>query len=290
MIDKNIDIGIIGGSGIYEFDDLEDIEEIEVKTPFGSPSDKIITGRINNLGVAFLPRHGKGHTIIPSQVNYRANIFAFKKLGINKIIGVSAVGSMKEHLAPGDLVIVDQYFDRTKTRSSTFFGNGLVAHIGFDQPVCENLTELIGNKSRDKDIQMHKGGTYLCIEGPQFSTYAESRIYRSWDVDVIGMTAIPEVKLAREAEMCYSTMAFITDYDCWKEDHDAVTAEMVTNQVKENSRNAKAILKDVFLELSKGDYGECSCRNALETSIMTSPEKIDPDMREKLDLLVGKYL
>ncbi|MGM0442316.1 MAG: S-methyl-5'-thioadenosine phosphorylase [Elusimicrobiota bacterium] len=289
MFNKNIDIGIIGGSGVYEFKELEDIEEVEIKTPFGSPSDKIITGRVGSLGVAFLPRHGKGHSIIPSRVNYRANIFAFKKLGVNKIIGVSAVGSMKEELAPGDLVIVDQYFDRTKNRPSTFFGNGLVAHIGFDKPVCSNLSELIENQSQDKDLKVHSGGTYICIEGPQFSTYAESRIYRSWDVDVIGMTAIPEAKLAREAEICYATMAFVTDYDCWNKDHDAVTADMVVKQVKENSRNAKAVLKDMFLALEKNDIKECSCRNALKPAIQTAPEAIDETMKEKLDILIGKY-
>ncbi len=290
MPDKNIDIGIIGGSGVYEFEGLEDIKKIDINTPFGRPSDSIVTGRVNNLRVAFLPRHGKGHYLIPSKVNYRANIFALKKLGVNKIIGVSAVGSMKKELAPGDLVIVDQFFDRTKNRESTFFSNGLVSHIGFGQPVCEELIGLINRESQDKDLKVHKGGTYICIEGPQFSTYAESRIYRSWGVDVIGMTAIPEAKLAREAEICYATMAFITDYDCWNKEHEAVTAEMVVGQVKENSCNAKAILKDIFLALEENNIKECSCRNALKPAIQTAPEAIDETMKEKLNILVNKYL
>ncbi|MBN2408022.1 MAG: S-methyl-5'-thioadenosine phosphorylase [Elusimicrobia bacterium] len=286
-----IRLGIIGGSGLYQISGIKDIEEVEVNTPFGRPSDRIVTGVLEGMRVSFLPRHGKGHSIMPHGVNYRANIFALKKLGVEKIISVSAVGSMKENLSPGDVVLVDQFFDRTKARTSTFFGNGLVVHIGFAKPVCETLSHELYRACVSEGVKVHRGGTYLCIEGPQFSTLGESTIYRKWGVDVIGMTAIPEAKLAREAEICYATMALVTDYDCWHPDHDAVTVDVVVNRLKENSINAKSIITRVIQNFAE-DYpsGDCACSTALKNSVMTSPELIDPKMKKDLDLLIGKYL
>ncbi len=290
MTTKEIKIGVIGGSGLYQIEGIKNVEEVEVDTPFGKPSDKIIIGELENMKVAFLPRHGRGHIYMPSTVNYRANIFALKTLGVEKILSLSAVGSMKEDIVPGDVVVVDQYFDRTKNRPFTFFGNGLVTHIGFSQPVCPVFSEMLYKAASDDEVKVHKGGTYICMEGPQFSTLGESRIYRKWDVDVIGMTALPEAKLAREAEICYVTLALVTDYDCWNEAHDAVTVDMVVKQLMNNAEAAKRILVRVVKLIAEGGYGECGCGKALENAIMTSPEKIDPKMKEDLDILVGKYM
>jgi len=283
-------IGFIGGSGVYKIEGINVIDEIDVETPFGKPSDKIIICEYESIKVAFLPRHGRGHYISPSGINYRANIFALKKLGVERLISFSAVGSMKEEIAPGDIVLPDQYFDRTKLRPSSFFGNGLVAHISFDKPTCPVLREEIFKICKKLNIKVHNGGTYICIEGPQFSTLAESRIYRSWGVDVIGMTGIPEVKLAREAEMCYHTVALVTDYDCWHPEHDAVTVDMVVNQLIENTKKANEIVKNIIPVLAKEELGKCNCREALKNAIMTKPEAMDEKMKKDLEILIGKYL
>ncbi|MFC2091292.1 S-methyl-5'-thioadenosine phosphorylase [Elusimicrobiota bacterium] len=288
--DINTKIGIIGGSGLYKLEGLKKIKEIQIDTPFGKPSDSIITGQLNETGMAFLPRHGRDHDIIPSQVNNRANIWAMKKIGVERIISVSAVGSMMENIHPGDVVIVDQFFDRTKNRPCTFFSNGLVAHIAFSDPVCPVLFSELNTCCKKIGIKVKKGGTYICMEGPQFSTFAESRIYRKWGVDVIGMTALPEAKLAREAEMCYATIALVTDYDCWHPDHDSVTVELVIKQLTENSDKAKKILS-VFVErFSKILLPSCSCSRSLEKAIMTSADKIDKKLKDDLDIIVGKHI
>jgi 5'-methylthioadenosine phosphorylase len=288
MSDK-IKIGIIGGSGIYDIEGLENIQEVKVDTPFGEPSDNIITGEFEGNKVAFLPRHGRGHYIMPSFINFRANIFALKKLGVEKILSLSAVGSMKEEYVPGDFVIVDQFFDRTKIRPVTFFGNGIVAHIGFSHPICDVVADEVYKVCQENNITVHKGGTYVCIEGPQFSTLGESLVYRQWGMDVVGMTAIPEVKLAREAEMCYSTVALVTDFDCWHPSHGAVTVDMVVAQAQKNASNAKKLVKSIIPALSREDLSSCGCGEALNHAVMTAPEKIDPKMREDLDILIGKY-
>jgi 5'-methylthioadenosine phosphorylase len=285
---NDIKIAVIGGSGVYKLDGLEDVSEREVKTPFGKPSDAIITGRLNGKMVAFLPRHGRGHYKIPSEVNYRANIYALKKLGVRKIIAASAVGSMKKNIAPGDMLVADQYFDRTKTRKSTFFSNGYVGHIAFSEPVCGELAGLAADVIEEADVKVHRGGTYICIEGPQFSTLGESEIYRSWGVDVIGMTALPEAKLAREAGICYSTIAMITDYDCWYSGHDAVTADMVVKQLEENSQNAKKVISNIIDRIDIDAESVCACCDAADNAVMTAPEKLDPEIAKKLGVILGK--
>lgn len=288
--DNGVSLGVIGGSGIYQIEGINNIHEIDVDTPFGSPSDKLMVGDMKGIKVAFLPRHGRGHHIIPSGINFRANIFALKKIGVQKIISLSAVGSMKENIGPGDVVVVDQFFDHTKIRTNTFFGNGLVCHVGFSEPVCPVVSKELAKAAGQDNVKVHNGGTYICIEGPQFSTLGESLIYRKWGVDVIGMTAMPEAKLAREAEMCYAALALVTDYDCWHKEHEAVSVEMVIQQLESNAEQANKILARVITRLADEELPECSCRQALKNAIMTSPEKIDSGMRQKLDLLVGKYL
>lgn len=285
----DVKIGVIGGSGLYQIEGIENVQELKIDTPFGDTSDNIIVGEINGTKVAFLPRHGRGHYLMPSEVNSRANIFAFKKIGVETVISASAVGSMKEEYAPGDIVVVDQYFDRTKNRPFTFFGEGIVAHISFADPVCKVLADVLYDACKEEGLKVHKGGTYICMEGPQFSTLGESRIYRKWGVDVIGMTALPEAKLAREAEMCYVTMALVTDYDCWHTGHDAVTVEMVIKQLKENAESAKKVILRLIKVVSEKDTA-CSCNEALKTAIMTSPEKINEETKKKLDILIRKYI
>jgi len=282
-------IGVIGGSGIYEIDGIKNLKEIEVATPFGKPSDKLMVGELGGEKVAFLPRHGKGHRIMPSGINFRANIYAMKYLGVEWIISLSAVGSMRENISPGEVVVVDQFFDRTKTRPLSFFGNGLVGHISFAKPVCPVLGEVIYKACQKAEAKVHKGGTYVCIEGPQFSTLGESLIYRKWGVDLIGMTAIPEVKLAREAEICYSTLALVTDFDCWHPDHDAVTVDMVVQQLISNSVIAKKVIRNA-IPLIPVDRNKCGCASALENAIMTSPQAMDKTMLKNLDIIVGKYI
>ena len=236
-------IGVIGGSGLYEMEGITKVKEIKIKTPFGNPSDAYIVGKLGDVKMVFLPRHGRGHKLLPSELNYRANIFGMKKLGVEQIISVSAVGSMRKDIKPGHIVVVDQFFDRTKGRISSFFGNGIAGHVEFADPVCSNLSNILYKSGKNIGATIHKGGTYICIEGPHFSTRAESNIYRKWGVDVIGMTNIPEAKLAREAEICYATLALSTDYDCWHETEESVTIEMILDTLKKNVATAKAIIK-----------------------------------------------
>src|SRR3990172_11089155 len=264
---EQIKIGVIGGSGLYQMSDLTEIEEVNVSTPFGEPSAPYTIGNLEGKKIAFLSRHGKGHSIAPSEINYRANIYGLKKLGAEWIIAVSAVGSMRKHIKPLDIVIPDQFFDNTKRRISTFFGNGAVGHIGFAHPVCPHLADLLERYSRECGVTTHKNGTYICIEGPQFSTKAESRIYRQWGVDVIGMTNLPEAKLAREAEICYATMALATDYDVWHESEEAVSVELVVQNLLRNVATAKQVVRQVVAGLAQ-ERG-CECGSALAAAIIT---------------------
>ncbi|MBE0599117.1 MAG: S-methyl-5'-thioadenosine phosphorylase [Desulfuromonadales bacterium] len=281
-------IGVIGGSGLYEIEGIEDLQEVRLSTPFGDPSDLFITGTLQGVRMVFLPRHGRGHRLLPSEVPYRANIWGMKKLGVQRIISVSAVGSMKEAIVPGQIVIPDQFIDRTQgKRASTFFGEGIVAHVQFADPLCRELSNTLYQAAQAVGATVHRGGTYLCIEGPNFSTRAESMLYRSWGVDVIGMTNIPEARLAREAEICYGTVALATDYDCWHQDHDEVSVEAVIAIIQQNVATARGIIKAAAVGM--GEPG-CGCGSALQYAIMTSQEKIPVATREKLELLVGKYL
>ncbi len=284
----DITFGVIGGSGLYEMEGLKDIKEVEIKTPFGSPSDAYITGILDGVKMVFLPRHGRKHKLIPSELNYRANIFGMKMLGVDRIISVSAVGSMREKIEPGHVVIVDQFFDRTKGRVSTFFGNGIVGHVEFADPVCSKLSDLLYEAGKEVKTTIHRGGTYICIEGPQFSTRAESKIYRKWGVDVIGMTNIPEAKLAREAEICYATLALSTDYDCWHEAKESVSVEMIIETLKKNVVVAKSIIKNAVSLLPKTK--DCICAMALKDAIITDRGSIPENIKEDLKLLFGKYI
>jgi 5'-methylthioadenosine phosphorylase len=282
-------IGVIGGSGLYEIEGLIDIEEVRIDTPFGEPSDAYITGTLDGIKMVFLPRHGRGHRLLPSEVNYRANIYGMKKLGVERIISVSAVGSMKEEIVPGHIVIPDQFFDRTKgVRKSTFFGEGVVGHVAFADPVCGDLAQLVFDAAGEAGATVHKGGTYICIEGPNFSTRAESNTYRGWGVDIIGMTNLPEARLAREAEICYATVALATDYDCWHEDHDDVDIESILEIIHNNVAMARQIIK-----LAAGKVAQsrpCVCGQALEFAIMTDHKLIPEQTRKNLEPLIGKYL
>lgn len=281
-------IGVIGGSGLYHIGGLKDVKEIEVDTPFGRPSDKYLLGRLEEREVVFLSRHKRGHKIMPSELNFRANIYGMKKLGVEWLISVSAVGSMKEEIKPGDIVIPDQFFDRTKSRPSTFFGDGIVGHVSMANPVCSQLADILYYIGKNMGISIHRGGTYLCIEGPQFSTKAESRIYRQWGVDVIGMTNIPEAKLAREAEICYATLALSTDYDCWHETEEDVTVEQIIKILMKNVKVAKSIIKEAMKRIPV--ERECSCAKALENAVITSPKFISKEEKERLSLIIGRYL
>lgn len=280
-------IGFIGGSGLYDIEGLTDRREVEVTTPFGDPSDSIVTGSLDGIRVAFLPRHGRGHRITPTEIPVRANIYALKSLGVERIISVSAVGSLKEELRPLDLVIPDQIIDRTKARVSTFFGDGLVAHVGFADPFCSVLRQSALDAAAGLTTA-HDGGIYVVIEGPQFSTRAESALYRSWNADVIGMTALPEAKLAREAEICYATLAFVTDYDVWREAEEDVSVEMVVANLMKNVETARAIIRNVTARVSP-ERG-CGCGAALETAIITGRDLIPRETRERLGLIADKYL
>jgi len=282
-------IGIIGGSGLYEMEGLERVEERRIETPFGAPSDAYIVGSLAGRRVAFLARHGRGHRLMPSELNFRANIFGFKLLGAERVISASAVGSMREDLPPLDIVIPDQFFDRTKGRVSTFFGRGLVAHVSFADPTCSVLGELLFAAGQSVGARMHLGGTYLCIEGPQFSTRAESRIYRSWGVDVIGMTNLQEAKLCREAEICYATLALVTDYDVWHETEQDVSVEAVVAILKQNAETAKAIIKATVASFPASREG-CSCGNAMHDAIITARDIITADIPELLRPIIGKYV
>lgn len=281
-------IGVIGGSGLYEMEGLHDVESVELTTPWGMPSDNLVKGTLNDTELIFLPRHGKGHRITPSEINYRANIYAMKMLDVDWIISVSAVGSMKAEIAPGHIVIPSQFIDHTKKRESTFFGNGVVAHVSMAHPVCSQLSQVLFNAAFDSGATVHMGGTYICIEGPQFSTKAESELYRSWDVDVIGMTNMPEAKLAREAEICYSTLALSTDYDCWHEEHDDVTVEDIIATLMKNVEMAKTVIKNVVGMIPEAK--KCGCSNALSDALITGRDEIKKDDNEKIKLLIERYI
>lgn len=288
MAEARASIAVIGGSGLYEIEGLQDVQMVRLETPFGDPSDEIVLAALGDKRIAFLPRHGRGHRISPSEVNSRANIYALKSLGVERIISVSAVGSMKENLAPLHAVIPDQLFDRTRQRPSTFFGNGLVVHIGFAEPFCPELSELVYQAAVECGATVQKGGTYVCIEGPQFSTKAESRIYRQWGVDVIGMTALPEAKLAREAEICYATLAFVTDYDVWRESEEAVSVEMIVGNLLKNVRLAKRIIKNVVPKIPPQQ--NCLCATALKNALITDPKRIPQQVKEDLAPIIGRYV
>lgn len=284
----NADIGIIGGSGLYEMEGLTNIKEVKIRTPFGDPSDKFVLGTLEGARLAFLPRHGKGHRMLPSEINFRANIYAMKSLGVERIISVSAVGSMREEIEPSHIVIPNQFYDHTKRRVSTFFGDGIVAHVGMADPVCHSLAGQLYQSSMAVGASTHNAGTYLCIEGPQFSTRGESMIYRKWGVDVIGMTNVTEAKLAREAEICYATIALSTDYDCWHVEEEDVTVEAVIQIIKKNVDTAKRIIKDAILKLPK--ERECHCKDALKNAIMTDTKLIPMKTKKKLGLIIEKYI
>ena len=285
-------IGVIGGSGLYRMEGMTDVEEVAVQTPFGNPSDVMTVGKVEGVSMAFIPRHGRGHRISPTEVPSRANIWALKSLGVEWVISVSAVGSLREHIAPRDLIIPDQLFDRTKSRVNTFYEGGIVVHCTFAEPFCSTLSKLLLESARELgDVMVHEGGTYVCMEGPLFSTKAESYTYRSWGMDIIGMTALPEAKLAREAELCYATIACATDYDSWHESEASVTVEMVIGNLSANIANAQRILRSVAKKIPADRSANiCECPSALATAILTDRSKIPPEVKEKYKLLIGKYL
>lgn len=285
-------IGIIGGSGLYKMEALKDIEEVQVSTPFGLPSDALIVGTLAGNSVAFLARHGRNHTLLPSDVPYRANIYAMKQLGVEYIISASAVGSLKAEAKPLDMVVPDQFIDRTKNRVSTFFGEGIVAHIAFADPVCAQLAKVLIDAIallNLTDVTLHQGGTYVCMEGPAFSTKAESHLYRSWDATVIGMTNLPEAKLAREAEIAYATLALVTDYDCWYPDHDSVTVEMVIANLQRNATNAQKVIQETVKRLSENPF-HSEAHSALKYAILTQLDKVPQETKQRLELLLKKYM
>lgn len=284
-------LAVIGGSGVYNIEGLKNKKWTKIKSSFGQPSDAALIGELEGQRVCFLPRHGRGHRFPPSSINYRANIEALKRLGVTDIISVSAVGSLREHLAPGMFVIVDQFIDRTFAREKSFFGEGLVAHVSMARPVCRRLGEHLHAAATEAGIGVAKGGTYLVMEGPQFSSYAESELYRTWNCDVIGMTNMPEAKLAREAEMCYATVAMVTDYDCWHPDHDDVTVEAVVKVLVENAARARTLVRHAAPRIA-GDKAaaKCSCRSALEHALITAPEVRDPKVARRLSAIAGRVL
>jgi 5'-methylthioadenosine phosphorylase len=285
-------IGIIGGSGLYKMEALKDVEEVQLDTPFGAPSDALIVGTLEGTRVAFLARHGRNHHLMPSELPFRANIHAMKQLGVEYLISASAVGSLKEEAKPLDMVIPDQFIDRTKNRVSTFFGEGIVAHIAFADPVCNKLAEVVADAVASlelPDVTLHRGGTYVCMEGPAFSTKAESNLYRSWGATIIGMTNLPEAKLAREAEIAYATLALVTDYDCWHPDHDSVTVEMVIANLQRNATNAQKVIQETVRRLAENPFVS-ETHSALKYAILTQLDKVPAATKEKLALLLKKYL
>ena len=282
------EIGIIGGSGLYNMAGIQRMRRVRVTTPFGKPSDTFLLGELEGREVAFLSRHGRGHGLMPSEINFRANLYALKKLGVTRIISVSAVGSLREELKPLDMVLPAQFFDRTTNRPSTFFGGGIVAHISFADPVCPVLVDVLSQACASSGVNCHRGGTYICMQGPAFSTKAESATYRAWGMDVVGMTNLQEAKLAREAEICYATLAMVTDYDCWHPDHDAVTVDQIIDYLNRNAQNAQKIIRAAVRQMPK--ERSCKCGSALAHAILTDPKKIPPQVRKKLALLLGKYL
>ncbi|MBI3743823.1 MAG: S-methyl-5'-thioadenosine phosphorylase [Chloroflexi bacterium] len=285
---EKIDIGVIGGSGLYEMEGIASVREVRVDTPFGSPSDSFVVGELAGRRVAFLPRHARGHRLMPTNVPFRANIFALKAMGASAVISVSAVGSLKEEIKPLDMVVPDQIIDRTRQRAATFFSDGLVAHVAMADPFCARLSGLVLECAKAEGVTTHNGGTYIAMEGPQFSTRAESKLYRSWGASVIGMTAMPEAKLAREAEMCYALLACATDYDCWHPAHDSVTVEMIIGNLMKNVERSKRIVKRAVERLDPSK--PCTCHHALATAIVTSRDRIPAKVKKDLAPLVGKYL
>ncbi len=285
---QQAEIGIIGGSGLYSMPGFSDPQEVQQQTPFGAPSDAYILGTLEGRKVAFLARHARGHKLLPSELNFRANIYGFKQLGVERIISVSAVGSLKEEPKPLDFVIPDQFFDRTRHRIDTFFGDGIVAHVSFGDPVCGEMAKVVSGACQSAGVSAKLGGTYICMEGPQFSTRAESNVYRSWGADVIGMTNLQEAKLAREAEICYVTIAMVTDYDCWHPHHDSVTVEQIVSVLVKNAENAARVVKATVAAMPA--ERNCKCGDALAHAVLTDPGKIPAATKEKLQLILGKYL
>lgn len=279
-------IGVIGGSGLYEIDGLRDVEEVTLSTPFGAPSDSFVVGTLEGVRMVFLPRHGRGHRISPSEINYRANVWGLKRLGVNRILGVGAVGSLREEIPPGDFVAVDQFLDRTRHRADTFFDRGVVAHVMFGDPVCSGLRGVLRDAACETGVTVHDGGTYVCMEGPQFSTRAESNMYRSFGASVIGMTNLQEAKLAREAEICYATLAMSTDYDCWYEGHDDVTVDAILAVMKTNVEHAREAVRRAAPRAAA--LGPCACHTALETAVLTAPDAISAEARLRLALLLER--
>jgi len=293
MMDKKkqvkANIGILGGTGLYEIEGIEDVERIALDTPFGPPSDDYVVGRLEGKEVAFLNRHGKGHRVLPSEINYRANVYGFRKLGVERIISVNSVGSLREAIKPRDIVFSDQFFDRTK-RQNSFFGEGIAAHISFDQPVCPALSRVLFQAGKELGLKVHPKGTYICIEGPSFSSKGESLVYRSWECDVIGMTSATEAKLCREAEICYSTMNLVCDYDAWHEEEEPVTIEMILENMQKNVHNAKAIIRRSLAGLTSQRGDECRCGEALKNCVITDPALMPPEAKERLRLIIEKYV
>ena len=281
-------VGIIGGSGLYAMNGLTNIREIRVKTPFGAPSDAIVLGTLEGKKVAFLARHGRGHRILPGEINYRANIYAMKLLGVERIISVSAVGSLKEDLRPGEFLVPDQFFDRTKHRISTFFGEGIVAHVGFAHPTCGHLGEILADACVHEAVKVHRRGTYICMEGPQFSTLAEAEVHRQLRFEIIGMTNVTEAKLAREAELCYATIAMITDYDCWHPEHETVSASQIIATLNQNAENAQKVLRTAVRELPAGRT--CKCGSALQHALVTDLKIVPKATKKKLAAILAKYI
>ncbi|MDA2934299.1 S-methyl-5'-thioadenosine phosphorylase [Acidobacteria bacterium AH-259-D05] len=282
------EIGVIGGSGLYEVPELKDRSELQIDTPFGNPSEVYVVGTMGGKRVAFLARHGRSHRILPGELNFRANIYGFKKLGVRRILSASAVGSLKLEHKPMDFVLPDQFVDRTRGRVSTFFGEGVVAHISFADPICSQLADQVETAAGNIDLPIKRGGTYLCMEGPAFSTRAESHLYRSWGMDLIGMTNLQEAQLAREAEICYVTIAMVTDYDCWHEEEEPVTVETLINYLAKNSQNAQRLILEILQVLPEAFA--CTCQHALENAILTPADSISEETREKLKLVIGRYL
>ena len=284
-----VEIGILGGTGFYEIEGIESIEEVKVETPFGKTSDAFIIGSLEGRRVAFLNRHGRGHKILPSKINYRANIYGFKMLGVERVISVNSVGSLKKEMKPRDIVFSDQFFDRTH-RANSFFGEGIAAHVSLAYPVCPDLSKVLFNTGEELKFRVHQGGTYICIEGPSFSSKAESNIYRSWDCSVIGMTSATEAKLCREAELCYSTMNLVCDYDAWHEVEEPVTIEMILESMNQNIHNAKAIIKKAVALLGSQRESQCECAQALKNCIVTQSDSIPEESKEKLRYIIDKYI
>ena len=281
-------IGVIGGSGLYSIEGLHAAKELRVKTPFGDPSDSVVTGVLEGRRVAFLARHGRGHRFLPGEINYRANIYALKLLGVDRIISVSAVGSLREELAPGEFLVADQFVDRTRHRVSTFFGAGLVAHVTFDKPTCHQVSRVLGEACDVSGVTVHRKGTYICMEGPQFSTLAEAHMHRAMGFDVIGMTNVTEAKLAREAELCYGVMAMITDYDCWHPDHESVTGAQIVATLNQNAEKAQRVLREAVKAMPQ--ERECKCGSALAHALVTDPKRVSRSTRKRLAAIIGEYL